>query len=301
MLDPTYRAPLPPPRREPVTNIPPAILLVLGVLIAIHIVRLIVPEAWDVQILLNLAFVPGRVTYGFDPARVATALIALSTQGEDGLRQAQVGRFFLGDGTFEPWTVLSYGLLHADWVHLGLNGVWLLAFGTPVARRLGPPRLLLFLAAATLAGALAHYLTHPVDLQPVIGASAAISGCMGAALRFMFQPRTPVAAIIGISDQARVEAFRQPLVALRDLFRDRRAIAFLIAWFLTNLLFGIGSKALGLTDGVVAWEAHIGGFLLGFLCFPVFDRARPRHGLTAPHEAPDPDLPDAPNPDLPEA
>lgn len=268
-------------------------LLVLGALIAVHLLRLIVPEAWDVQALLHLAFVPGRATYSFDPARVASALIALSAQGEDGLRQAQIGRFFLGDGTFEPWTAVTYGLLHADWVHLGLNGVWLLAFGTPVARRLGPYRFLLFLAVATLAGALAHYATHPVDLQPVIGASAAVSGCMGAALRFMFQPRTAVAAIIGLSDQARQQAFRQPLVPLRDLFRDRRAIVFLVAWFLTNLLFGIGSKSLGFTDGIVAWQAHIGGFLLGLLCFPLFDRAWPGYAVAGPPEGPGPEEPQA--------
>ena len=272
MLDPTYRAPDPLPRREPVFNIPPAILLVLGTLITVHVLRLIVPDTWDIQALSDLAFVPGRITYAYAPSRVASALIALSGQGEDGLRQAQVGRFFLGDGSLKPWTVVTYGLLHADWAHLGLNGLWLLAFGAPVARRLGFARFLAFLIAATVAGAAAHYATHLVDLQPVIGASAAVSGCMGAALRFMFQPKVPVSAIIGLSEQEREDAFHQPLVRLLDLVRDRRAATFLVAWFLTNLLFGLGSLPLGFAGGAIAWQAHIGGFLLGLLCFPLFDR-----------------------------
>ena len=263
------------PRREPIFNIPPVVLLVLGTLFVVHILRLLVSDARDVQWLLNLAFVPGRLTYAFAPSRVAAALIALSGQGENGLREAQIGRFFLDDGRMEPWTVVTYGLLHADWAHLGLNALWLLAFGAPVARRLGPVRFLFFLLVATLAGAVAHYATHMLDLQPVIGASAAVSGCMGAALRFMFQPEVPVSAIIGLSETGREEAFRQPLIPLPQLFRDRRAVAFVLAWFLTNLLFGIGSLSLGFSEGAVAWQAHIGGFLLGLLLFPLFDRRRP--------------------------
>lgn len=292
MLDPTYRAPDPPPRREPVFNIPPAILLVLGGLIGIHVLRLIVPDAWDVEALSHLAFIPGRVTYAFAPSPVVGALIALSSQGEDGLRQAQVGRFFLGDGSLEPWTVVTYGVLHADWAHIGLNGLWLLAFGAPVARRLGLGRFLFFLAAATVAGALAHYVTHTVDLQPVIGASAAVSGCMGAALRFMFQPEVGVSAIIGLSERAREAAFRQPLVPLLNLVRDRRAATFIVAWFLANLLFGIGSLSLGFAEGAVAWQAHIGGFLLGLLFFPLFDRRSLPPARSAGPEPSDRELPD---------
>lgn len=249
--------------------------MVLGGLIAIHLVRLLLPDAWDAEVLRRLAFVPGRLTYAFAPSRVAGALIALSSQGQEGLRAAQVGRFFLGNGTQQPWTVVTYGLLHASGAHLGLNGVWLLAFGTPIARRLGSGRFAAFIIAATAAGAAGHYATHMFDLQPVIGASAAVSGCMGAALRFVFQPELPVSVGLGLSGPPPAEAARAPVVPLLDLFRDRRAATFLIAWFLTNLLFGIGPASLGFTEGIVAWQAHIGGFLLGLLFFPLFDRAPP--------------------------
>lgn len=271
MLDPTYRAPDLPPRREPIFNVPPVILLVLGALFAVHIVRLLVPEGWDDQILLHLSFIPGRVTFAFDATRVAQAIVALASRSESGLVQAQLGRSILMNSGLEPWTILTYGLLHADWAHLGLNALWLLAFGAPVARRLGSVRFLSFLLAATLAGAIAHYATHIVDLQPVIGASAAVSGCMGAALRFMFQPEVPVSAMITLSERGREEAFRRPVVSLLDLVRDRRAATFLAAWFITNLLFGIGWTALGFAEGAIAWQAHIGGFLLGLLAFRLFD------------------------------
>ncbi len=294
MLDPTYRAPGLPPRREPIFNVPSTILLVLVALVAIHVLRLLVPPDWDDQIVLHLSFIPGRVTFAFDPARVAQAVMAQASGGDVGLAQAQLGRSILLSSGLEPWTVVTYGLLHADWAHLGLNAVWLLAFGAPVARRLGLARFLVFLLATTVAGAAAHYATHIVDLQPVIGASAAVSGCMGAALRFMFQPQVPVSAIIGLPEQARQEAFRRPLVPLLTLARDRRAASFFVAWFVTNLLFGIGSVSLGLTEGAVAWQAHIGGFLLGLLGFRLFDAPSPAPEAPGP-ESPGPVLGDPPN------
>ena len=182
-----------------------------------------------------------------------------------------MARILIGDGSPEPWTLLSYGLLHADWAHIGLNGVWLLAFGTPVARRLGAGRFFAILAVTTLAGALAQWAAHPLDAAPVIGASAAVSGCMGATLRFMFQPHVPMAASIDAAGEGRRQAFLQPARSLRGLLADRRATTFMIAWFVTNLVFGLGSGSLGLASGPIAWEAHIGGFAAGLLLFGRFD------------------------------
>lgn len=272
MLDQTRRFPEPPPRRERIFNIPPAIGITLVVLLALHAARRAIPEAWDDQLLLRLAFVPGTFTYAFDPAAVLAGLRKLLDAGDAGLRQAQLGRYILTSAGLEPWTVLTYGVLHADWPHVGLNGLWLLAFGTPVARRLGTRRFWLFLAIATVAGAFAHYAAHPAGLLPVIGASAAVSGCMGAALRFMFQPEVPVSAIISLNGRKRDETFHPPLQPLLGLFRDRRAMAFLVVWFATNALFGFGVVALGTADGAVAWQAHIGGFLFGLLALPLFDQ-----------------------------
>jgi membrane associated rhomboid family serine protease len=59
--------------------------------------------------------------------------------------------------------------------------------------------------------------------------------------------------------------------------RNSRAALFLGIWFATNLLFGIIAGPLGITDASIAWEAHIGGFLVGLLLFPLVDRAEPIH------------------------
>lgn len=271
MLDQTRGLPDPSPRRERIFNIPPAILITLVGLAIIHVIRLVVPEAWDEEILLRLAFVPGRLTYAVDPVPVLDSIRAALDQGDAGLPQAQFGRYILMNTGLQPWTALTYALLHADWSHIGLNGVWLLAFGSPVARRLGTGRFALFMAATTLAGAVAHFVAYPVGLVPVIGDSAAVSGCMGAALRFMFQPQVPVSSIIGL-DRTRSDASHPPLVTFRALLGDRRAVAFLVVWFLANSLYGLGIVALGTAGATIAWQAHIGGFLMGLLGLRLFER-----------------------------
>ena len=58
------------------------------------------------------------------------------------------------------------------------------------------------------------------------------------------------------------------------LLRERRVLMFLGVWFIANFIFGAGSQFLGLSDGPVAWLAHVGGFVFGFVAFPLFDRRR---------------------------
>ena len=258
----------PNPPRQPVFNIPPVIVAVLAVLLGIHLVREALPDAGDAQVLSHFAFVPGRFTLSFNPEGVARHFASMSDDAGDSRAAA---RFFLGDGTAQPWTGLTYALLHGGWTHVGLNGIWLLAFGTPVARR-----FLVFLAAGSAAGAATHYALFPFDLNPLIGASAAVSGCMGAATRFIFPPGSRDEAV----EAGLVTAVHRPAVSLVGLVRDRRAVTFLAAWFLTNLLTGLGSVSMRLTDAPIAWQAHIGGFALGLLCFPWFDPRPPRDAAT---------------------
>ena len=280
----------PAPQRQPIFNIPGPVVAVLALLVAIHVGRRFIGDAGDDALFSHLAFVPGRLTYGFAPDRVVGAMVDLAGQGAQGYRSAQAERFFLGDGSAQPWTSVTYALLHADAAHIGLNGVWLLAFGTPLARRFGAARFFAFLVVTALAGALVHWAAHPLDLAPVIGASASVSGCMGATLRFMFQPQVPVAALVEAAGEGRRGASLRPAQPLREVVRDRRAVSFLVAWFATNLLFGLGSITLGLGNGPIAWEAHIGGFLVGLLLFGLFDPPRgpvPAEAApTAPEEPP---------------
>ncbi|MFZ0728865.1 MAG: rhomboid family intramembrane serine protease [Methylovirgula sp.] len=263
-------------RREKIFNIPFVVVALVALLVGIHGLRELLSAEQNVALLINFAFVPGRFTFAFDPDSVARVLDAARSAGT---AQVEVDRLFLGDGRPLWWTPVTYALLHASWAHVGLNCLWLIPFGAAVARRFGNLRFVLFCFATALAGALVHFLTHIDDLQPVIGASAIVSGTMGAALRFVFQVNAPLG--LGFADPQNL-AYRQPALPLRAVFTNRTALVFLIFWFIANLLFGIGAGSLGVADATVAWQAHIGGFLLGLLGFPLFDPP-PAQGPPASH------------------
>ena len=129
---------------------------------------------------------------------------------------------------------MTYAFLHGDLNHLVFNSIWLLAFGTPVARRFGTWRFLAFFAATAAGGALVHLATHFGQLLPMIGASAAISGAMAAAMRFAFQRGGPLALWRSHDD----DAYRVPAASLKASLRDPRVLAFLLVWFGVNALMG---------------------------------------------------------------
>ncbi len=270
-------------KREPLFNVPAIVLAIVAALVAVHGWReYFVSDDFDAHLLAWFAFAPGRLTYLFDPDGVAAVLSALGATGDaDDFNNA---RFFLGDGSPEWWTPLTYSFLHANWAHCGVNSIWLVAFGSPVAKRIGAARFLALFAAAAIAGAALHWLFHRFDFAPVIGASAAVSGAMAAACRFIFQP----GGMVGFGDPA---AAHPPLVSLPELARDGRAVLFLIFWFGGNLVFGLLSQPLGITPGPVAWEAHVGGFLAGFLLFPLLDPPAPPEVATTPAAETGPDQP----------
>ena len=127
-----------------------------------------------------------------------------------------------GGSGAEIWSFFTYALLHADWMHLGFNAVWLLAFASPVARRFGAVRFLLFFAVTVAAGALAYLLAHAGALAPMIGASAGISGMMGAAARFAFEPGGSLDMWRG----DRANADRVPAAPLLVALRNPRVLTF---------------------------------------------------------------------------
>src|SRR6185437_4490687 len=137
---------------------------------------------------------------------------------------------------------VTYSLIHADWTHFGVNAVWLLPFGSAVARRFGATRFIAFFA---------------------------VTAAAGAAMRFAFQRGGP----LGFWRQSDAAAYRVPAIPLAGVLRDPRVLAFLAVWFGINILFGLGSFPLtGMGAGqVVAWQAHIGGFLAGLILFSWFD------------------------------
>lgn len=239
----------PEPPREPVLNLPGSLTVILIVLAGIHLFRSILPPESDAWIIW---------TFGFVPARFDVSLL--------GDRFAEYG----GSGA-RIWTFLTYSFLHADLTHLAFNMLWLLPFGSAVARRFGAIRFFLLLAASAAAGAGAHLVTHARELAPMIGASAAVSGAMAAAIRFAFGRGSFLSFRRGDADAAA----RVPALPLFKALRHPRVIAFLAVWFGINIIFGLGSNPFVAPSQSVAWQAHIGGFLAGLLLFSPFDPIPP--------------------------
>src|SRR6185437_2045339 len=191
--------------------------------------------------------------FGFIPKRYDTTLLDVTFPGGAGAK---------------VWTFVTYSLLHANLSHIVFNVLWLLPFGSALARRFGAVRFYLFMAVTAAAGALAHFITHEHALAPMIGASASVSGAMAAALRFAFVRGSFLSFSRGDADAAA----KVPALSLWRALRNGRVLAFLAIWFGVNIIFGVGSITIGLGEGQsVAWQAHIGGFLAGLILFSWFD------------------------------
>ncbi len=233
--------------RQPAFNAPSVVLWTIAVLVAAHLLRLLLPYSAEIQVIYSFSFIPARLT------GLASTLDRVP--------------FLLGD--LGLWlSFVTYALLHANFVHLIFNGIWLLAFGTPVARRLGETRFLILFVLCAIAGALAHLAVNPAGDIPVIGASGAISGLMGAAARFIFT-------------QARAAALGWPQGIATPLspLTDGRVLSFVAVWTGINLLFGVtGMQVMGEAQ-LIAWEAHLGGFFAGLLLMPLVDPHRPPDGM----------------------
>jgi membrane associated rhomboid family serine protease len=150
-------------------------------------------------------------------------------------------------------------------VHLLVNLLWMLAFGSAVARRMSTLDFLSFTILCGIAGAFTHLLFHYGDMAPVVGASAAISGQMAGALRFFFLAKR-------LPGARRPDFTSAPAMSLSRTFSDRRMLAFLVFWVALNAYFGLSAVRIAGEEGGIAWEAHIGGFLCGLLIFGAFDK-----------------------------
>ena len=234
---------MPKPPREPVLTLPGALTAYVLLLALIHVVRMLLP--YDVDDLVIEMF-------GFIPKRYDSTLLAIDFPGGTG---AQV------------WTFVTYSLLHANFSHIGFNVLWLLPFGSALARRFGSVRFFVFMAVTAAAGALAHLVTHEHAVAPMIGASASVSGTMAAAIRFAFVRGSFLSFSRGDADAAA----RVPALSLLRALRNPRVLGFLGVWFGVNIIFGIGSIAIGADGASVAWQAHIGGFFAGLVLFSLFD------------------------------
>lgn len=241
--------------REPILTLPGALSVYIGLLVVIHAVRALLPVEWDYWVLEVFSFIPKR----YD-----SSLLAIPIAGGEGAK---------------VWTFITYSLLHANLTHILFNVLWLLPFGSAVARRFGAVRFFVFMAVTAAAGAAAHLVTHEHALAPMIGASASVSGAMAAAIRFAFVR----GGFLGFGRGNADEAAKVPAQPLWRALRDPRVLGFLAVWFGINIVFGVGAIGIGMdSESVsVAWQAHIGGFFAGLLLFSLFDPV-PRRGARLP-------------------
>ena len=211
-------------RREPVFNIPGVVVFLVALCTGVYFVQFhILTLHQDMELLVRAAFIPVRYSGHYD-----LDLYAFTS----------------------PFT---YAFLHGSLAHLAINMVWLAAFGSPLANRLGTVRFLVFWAVTGLAAVGLHWAIHPLDQAPLVGASGAISGMMGAAARFGFR----------MERRGGRAAFAGPVLPIGTALRMRTVVTFLAVWFAINLVtgvIGVGAEP----EASIAWEAHIGGFVAGF-------------------------------------
>jgi membrane associated rhomboid family serine protease len=146
--------------------------------------------------------------------------------------------------------------LHGGWMHLLGNMLFLYIFGDNVEDKFGHFRYLLFYLLAGLAAAFTQIYFNSASEVPMIGASGAIAGVMGAYV-FMF-PKARITTLIFI------------IVFIKII--ELPAYVFLGLWFLMQIFSGVMALGIGGDAGGVAWWAHIGGFAVGAVAVPVMKR-----------------------------
>lgn len=151
-------------------------------------------------------------------------------------------------------SLLTSMFLHGGWMHVIGNMLYLWIFGNNVEDVMGHVRFVVFYLTCGILAALSHALTDPSSTVPMIGASGAISGVLGAYL--LLYPRAQVLVLIPLGIFTRLMYVPAGFV--------------LGFWFVLQLLSG--GMSLGRGGGGVAWFAHVGGFLAGMALIGVFKR-----------------------------
>ena len=168
-------------------------------------------------------------------------------------RFTEIIQSHLGAGLFHlPLVTATF--LHGSWFHVLSNMLYLWIFGDNIEDKLGHVRFLLLYLLTGIAGNLAHIMTDPQSSIPVLGASGAVAGVLGAYI--LAFPKARITSLI----------FILFFITVRDI----PAFYFLLFWFLLQIYNGVSS--LGVMGTTVAWWAHIGGFLAGMILLLLFKR-----------------------------
>lgn len=184
------------------------------------------------------------------------AWIAFSGEGTNHILYQKMAfipqRFWTGS---DPARVLSYAFLHVNWVHVLMNTLLIYLLGNRSWRFMGTVRFLLFFAITAIAGAIAFALVRPDEILQLAGASGAAYGLLAAFLRFRFR-----------------------VLSLRG--RDMRKAAIVAVGMLILVEVTLGLMSFDVLSGTqgrpAAWDAHIGGFLVGWLITPWFVKFWPQ-------------------------
>jgi len=158
-----------------------------------------------------------------------------------------------------PATIFTSMFLHAGFLHLAGNMWFLWIFGNNVEDAMGHVRFLIFYVLCGVVAVFSQVLPNPGSIAPMVGASGAISGVLGAYM--LLYPRARV--LLGL-----------PAGFLIIQLGRFPAVWVLAAWFVLQLVMGsVGAAEIpGRTTGRIAFGAHIGGFVAGLLLVTVFKR-----------------------------
>lgn len=215
----------------------------LALLVVVHVALAQVTDVDDEHLIWVLAFVPARY-------------VGFADQ--------------IPGGPLASWTsFVTHQLVHGDITHLAINCAWLLVFGSPVARRIGGGRFFIFALVCGIAGALFFMLVRWGEAVPMVGASGAISGLMGAGFRLLLP-----AIDNGEFHEMRESPRSVRLATLAECFRSRRLMLAVVAFVIVNFVIAFAAPVV--TDAAgIAWEAHLGGFAAGLLLLGAFDLPHP--------------------------
>ena len=156
-------------------------------------------------------------------------------------------------------TVVTAMFLHGSIWHVLGNCLYLFIFGAAVESRMRSIRYLLFYLGAGIAAALATVWIAPASQVPMLGASGAIAGVLGA--YFILYPRGRILTVM-------------PLIVTSYII-EIPAVIYLLAWFGVQLYSGLAEGAQSELVAGVAWWAHVGGFLFGLAVAPMLAERRP--------------------------
>ncbi len=215
-------------------------------------------------VIIGMNIVVWAVVQGFGAAEpLAASFCQYALIPGDLLNTAPAGSLFAVsetlacrvDGQYNFASLFTSMFMHGSWLHIIGNLLFLWVFGDNVEDIMGPGRFAVFYVLCGLAAALAQIVTEPGSLAPMVGASGAIGGVMGAyAISF---PRARVHLLI--------------ILIVYVTTVSVPAILMLGYWFVLQLISGLGVLGSQGTGGVAFW-AHIGGFAAGIGLVFVFRR-----------------------------